>query len=217
MARISHSRGYQARGAFTLVEMLAVMVVVGLLMTLGLGMFRDKARARRVAADTVAGMVDQARNTAIRTRREVFLAIAGPGEIPQSGEGSVCRIGLFELSERPDENGAAKGRLLERWRPLPKGIVAAGGPVDGLRNVLDESGLRLSCEIGGEEVEATLKGIVFTPRGGMAWPKGSDPVAVRLVEGSYAGGAAVRTRRDGGEDEIIRVGRVVARPWRTGS
>jgi prepilin-type N-terminal cleavage/methylation domain-containing protein len=205
------------RRAFTLVEMLAVIVVIGLLMTAGLGLFRGKGRARRAAVDAVAGMVDQARNTAIRTRRNVALVIAWPAQVPDLGGEKLCRLGLFELEAPPDANGAVRGRLLERWRPLPKGIVAMGGQADGVRNVLDDGFLMLSYESGGKEVETAVTGLVFTPRGGLGWPKGSDPVAIRLVEGAYIEGKPTRTRQDGGTDEIIRVGRVVARPWRTGS
>jgi prepilin-type N-terminal cleavage/methylation domain-containing protein len=218
MAGHLHSRNSATRGGFSLTEMLVVMVVIGLLMTMGFRIFGSASRARRSAADAVAGMVDQARNTAIRKRHPVLLVVAGPKDVPDPAvQGNRCRLGLFELTAPPNENGEAEGRLLERWRPLPKGIAALGGEADGLRNVLDDGGLLLRYKAGGEEIETMATGIVFTPRGGLAWPKGSDPVVIRLVEGTYLEGVPTRTRHNGGRDEVIRIGRVVARPWRTGS
>lgn len=203
---------------FSLTELLAAMVVIGLLMVAGMAVFGAGGRAHRAASDAVAGMIDRARNTAINLRRDVLLVVAEPDEVP-GGDG-LCRFGLFVLEQSPGTSAVAVGRQLGRWQPLPKGIVPIGGTIEDLRNVLDDGQLELTSQAGSGTTKAQVRGLAFTPRGGLAWPAGSDPVAIRLIEGTYLNGTPTPTRREAATGEVIRVGRVVARPsrpWRAGS
>jgi hypothetical protein len=95
--------------------------------------------------------------------------------------------------------------------------VLLGGEAAGLRNLLDEPSLSLSYKDGRETVE--VHGLGFHERGGLNWPEGSDPLAFKLASGTYVDGEPVVARRGGTEVgvEVVRVGRVVARPWRMGS
>lgn len=191
------------------------MVVVGLLLVGVVGALNAGGRAQRTGRDALMSSVDRARTEAISTQREVLLAVAEPADLPASG--GRLHLGLFELDGEPEDDGSVSGRQLGRWRALPRGLVLMGGEVEGLRNLMDEDELTLTYRDGRETVE--VHGLGFHARGGLAWPAGSDPMALKLTEGTYVDGEPRVTRRGGEEAEmdVVRVGRVVARPWRIGT
>lgn len=191
------------------------MIVVGLLLVTVVGSLNQGGRAQRTGRDALVTTVDRARTEAISTQRKVLLAVARPDQLPDSG--GRLHLGLFEIADVPAGDGSVSGRQLGRWRALPRGLVMVGGDVGGLRNLLDEEELNLSYKDGQESV--MVHGLGFSPRGGLVWPQGSDPVAMKLAEGTYRGGEPRVARRGGSEVGIdaVRVGRVVARAWRTGT
>jgi prepilin-type N-terminal cleavage/methylation domain-containing protein len=198
----------QHRRGFSLIEMLVVMVIVGALTTLGLTIFgKTAASARKTAMDQFTAAVEQARTAAITRRKPVILAIAPPlrGSTDQD-----TRYGLFEVDELPDDPRTIDARQVQRWNLMPSGILFFGGEVDGLRNVLDESPSQIRWRDG--QNQASVHVLAFTPRGGLAWPTGSDPVVVKMGSGTLQDGQPVATR-EGGQSSL-RIGRVVARPWR---
>ncbi len=193
---------------FSLVELLVVMILLGVLVTLGLGVFgKTAASARRTATDQFAATVEQARTAAITRRKPVILAIAAP--VP-GGADSNYRVGLFEVDELPERGAAIAARQLQRWSILPTGVVFFDGAVEGLDNPLDAEDVELSWKDG--ENQARVHLLAFNPRGGLALPAGSEPVAVTLGTGVLRDGRAIPTS-DGGRNSL-RIGRVVARPWR---
>jgi hypothetical protein len=184
------------------------MILLGVLLTLGFGVFgKTAASARRTASDQFAATVEQARTAAITRRMPVLLAIAPP--VP-GGADDNFRIGLFEVDALPDRAGEVAGRQLQRWNILPTGVVFFGGEVEGFRNPLDEELVQLTWKDG--ENQARVHLLAFNPRGGLAWPAGSDPVAVTIGSGTLRDGQTIPTS-DGGRASL-RIGRVVARPWR---
>lgn len=189
-------------------EMLVVMVIIGTLTTIGMAISgKSAATARRTAMDQFTAAVEQARTAAITRRKPVILAVAPPlrGDTDQS-----TRYGLFEVDELPDNPRVIEARQVQRWNLMPDGVIFFGGEIDGLRNLLDEDQAQLKWKNG--ENQAFVHVLAFTPRGGLAWPKGSNPVAVKLGSGTYQNGQPVPTR-DGGHSSL-RIGRVIARPWR---
>lgn len=192
---------------FTLVELIAVIAIVVILLAVGLSLLGpSRGEALRTGTEQFATLVEQARTSAITRRRPVVLAIAEPG-VGDFGD-ERCRVGLFELEEwRPD--GTNEGRLIQRWQPLPAGIALFGGEVDSLANVKDGAGISLTWKAGKES--ASMPGLVFGPRGGLLAPSGSESVVVTFASGIYRDGGAVRTGKESGK--VVRIGRVVARPW----
>jgi prepilin-type N-terminal cleavage/methylation domain-containing protein len=193
---------------FSLVELLVVMILVGALLTLGLGVFgKTAASARRTAYDQFTATVEQARTAAITRRKPVILAIAPP--VP-GGADNNYRVGLFEVDELPERGTAIAARQLQRWNILPTGVVFFGGKVENFDNPVDEETIDLSWKDG--ENQARVHILVFNPRGGLALPAGSEPVAINLGSGTIRDGQPFPTS-DGGRN-ALRIGRVVARPWR---
>ena len=186
---------------------MAVIGIIVLLVGISLTVIGNTgAAALRTAGESLTAAVEQGRTSAITRRREVALVVLEPG---QGGfDDGVCRIGLFELDGEAD-SGPLKGELLQKWLKLPGGIAFFGGEVDSLDNLMDESPLRIEWKNGSASIEA--RALVFSPRGGLAMPQGSESIVVRIGRGTYRGGSAVEI--ENGASRTIRIGRVVARPW----
>lgn len=184
-----------------------VLILMGALTTIGLTtMTKTAASARRTATDQFSAAIEQARTAAITHRKNVILAVAQPrlGDSDQN-----CRFGLFTVDELPEGGGQLEAEQLQRWTVLPDGVVFFEGKVNESRNLLDENGVVLSWKEG--QNQATVHAFAFNPRGGLSWPTGSDPVAVKLGTGTYKDGKAIAAA--GGGHSSLRIGRVVARSW----
>jgi prepilin-type N-terminal cleavage/methylation domain-containing protein len=193
---------------FSLVELMVAMILIGALLAIGLGVFgKTAASARRTASDQFTATIEQARTAAITRRKPVILAIAAP--VP-GGADNNYRIGLFEVDELPERGAAIAARQLQRWNILPTGVVFFSGAVEGFDNPLDEDEVELSWKDG--ENQARVRILAFNPRGGLSLPPGSEPVAVTLGSGVLRDGQTIPTS-DGGRNSL-RIGRVIARPWR---
>lgn len=213
------SVAFRGKNAFSLVEMAAVTAILATLMTAGIGLFNGTgARSCEAGTDLLAGLIEQARTTAITSRTHVVLAIAEPGDLP--ADDGRCRIGLFKMEEWPEPAAVPlvlKGVLLNRWQTLDTGVALIGGDVDGVANPLDQPQVTITYG-GTRNLGVQVHAIAFNSRGGLHYPPGSNPVAIRLAEGGYRGGKAAANRR--GEQKTItgnrlKIGRVTARPYRT--
>ncbi|WP_338684782.1 pilus assembly FimT family protein [Haloferula helveola] len=186
---------------------MAVIAIVIVLLTIAVSLLGNtRGEALRSGSEQFSSLVEQARTSAITRRRPVAMAIAEPGTA--GFDDDQCRIGLFELDEWK-EGEAVSGRLIQRWHSLPDGIVFFGGEVDSLANVKDAASVNLTWKNGSESAE--FPALVFSARGGLLAPPGSESVVVALGNGTYRNGEAVRTGSSG--DRTIRIGRVVARAW----
>ncbi len=215
----SSASRFQEKSAFTLIELIVVIAVMSVLLVSGVSLLGGTGpQSRRAAADLLSGLIEQGRTTAITSRSHVLLAIAEPGDLPAEDE--RFRAALFEVSEWPTGSGPPArldATLLNRWQTINSGVVLIGGTVDGVENPLDGSKIGIRYGAQNRETEIRVHAIAFTPRGGLKLPAGSQPVAFRVAEGGFRGGKAVPNRR--GDDGTItetrlRVGRVIARPYR---
>ncbi len=197
--------------------MLTVITVLVILMVAGVGLLNGTgSQSRKAGTDMLTGMIEQARTTAITSRSYVILAIAEPGDLPAGDE--RCRLGLFKVESWPDTGttGTITGVLMSRWRTLETGIALIGGEVDGIENPLDANELTITYGVG-KPLNVTVHAIAFNPRGGLHYPAGSNPVALRIAEGSYRTGNATPNRRGSSgiiTENLLKIGRVTARPYR---
>jgi hypothetical protein len=147
------------------------------------------------------------------------LAIAEPGDLPANDE--RCRIGLFKVDvEWPDASATPSPlncTLLSRWQTLNTGIVLIPGDVDKLPNPLDDKSELTITYGGAKHLSVKVHVIAFSSRGGLHYPAGSTPIALRIAEGGYRGGTATPNKR-GPQKSItenrLKIGRVTARPYR---
>jgi len=207
----------RGRRAFTLVEIVVVIAVIVILLVAGVGLLGGTgAQARRAGADMLSGMIEQARTSAITTRSYVVLAVAEPGDLPTGDD--RCRIGLFKVEAWPDnDTDPLPAVLMSRWKMFENGVVLIGGDVEGIENPLDQPELKISYGSGSKARTIEVHGIAFNPRGGLHFPRGSTPVAMRIAEGGYRNGQATPNRRGDSQtisENRLKIGRVTARPFR---
>jgi prepilin-type N-terminal cleavage/methylation domain-containing protein len=207
------------KSAFSLIEMVAVIAVIVILMTAGISLLSGTgAQSRKAGTDMLTGMIEQARTAAISSRTIVVLAVAEPGDLPIRDE--KCRVGLFKLPEGwPDDFGGSldKAVLLSRWKNLETGIALIGGQVDGVDNPLDGQEITINYGTSAKPLSVKVHALAFNSRGGLLYPLGSTPVAMRVAEGNYRNGKATPYQRgeNGGITESrLKIGRVTARPYR---
>jgi len=201
--------------AFTLVEMVIVMSVMALLLSVGIHALGDaRGQARQAATDSITGMLEQARATAITSRCVVALALAGPDELP-SGD-ARCRLGLFKIHDWPAAPTALDGTLVGRWQALPDGVVMLPGSVNGLHNPCDEPPVTIRYLAATRPVAGSFRLLAFSPRGTLLWPPGAEPLALRIAEGSYRNGEAtanISNRSHAVAENLLQIGRLTARPY----
>lgn len=199
-----------------MIELLAVIAVITILLAAGIKILGGtSAQARKTGTDALIATIEQGRSSAITTRSIVLMAIAEPGDLPSGDE--RARLGLFKINEWPDSATTVNGTLLRRWQPIPMGAIPCADDFNGIRNPMNLPEITVRYQSAGKEVEVQVHAIAFTPRGGLHWPSGSDPVVLRLAEGGYRGGKPVPDRRGDSRtlaEDRLRIGRVVARPWR---
>lgn len=198
-----------------MIEVVVVIAIIVILMVAGVQVLGgNDGPSRRTAADSITGLIEQARTTAITSRSAVALAIAEPGDLPITD--GRCRVGLFRIGGLSDD-GTADAVLIRRWQTLPTGVVLLGGEVNGVRNPLDEPQTTLRYRSGNKTLEVPVHLMVFGPRGGLLLPQGSDPIALRIAAGTYRDGRPLSTSRATDRtaaETHLRIGRVVARPYR---
>lgn len=199
--------------AFTLIEMMVVMAIVGILVTASISLLSGNGtQARRAATNTLVGLIEQARTRAVTGRYHVVLAIIAPTDLPNGDD--RCRVGIFQVKKWTGDT-ALEGELFSRWLSLSRSIVLIPGEVNGIENPLDQP--KITIHYGGLKnltVKAHLIG--FNPCGGLHYPLGSAPIIVRLAEGGYRNGAATPNRRGPNNaisENLLKIGRVTARPY----
>jgi hypothetical protein len=202
--------------------MVAVIAILVTLMTAGVGLLNGNgAQSRKAGTDLLIGLIEQARTKAITSRSNVLLVVAEPGSLPSQDE--RCRIGMFKVADNwlDDPATVTNAELLSRWQTLNTGVVLLPDDVkdnkDTVPNPLDQK--KISITYGGtKKLKVNVYAIAFHSRGGLAYPVGSTPVALRIAEGGYRGTPAKPTANKRGPDKIIsenrlKIGRVTGRPY----
>lgn len=196
-------------------------VVIAILLTLATAgaqlLGHTEIQTRKAGTELVTSLIEQARNTAITSRRYVVLAIAEPGDIADTDE--RCRLGIFKVDAWPEslDEKMIKADQKGRWRALEQGLTISGGKIDGLDNPRDAAELALEYGNASKPRTAQVHAIAFNPRGGVIFPVSSNPIVLRVAAGTYRDGKAI-PRPNGKNGEIteqkIKVGRINARPYR---
>lgn len=208
--------------------MVAVIAILVVLMTAGVSLLNGTgAQSRRAGTDMLSGLIEQARTKAITSRTNVVLAIAEPGDLPSDDE--RCRVGIFTVENwpaTPTSPLALEGVLTSRWQTLNTGIALIAGnvngvdkDVNGVDNPLDQP--QVTITYGGvKNLSVKVHVIAFNSRGGLSYPNGSAPIAIRIAEGGYRGTPKKATPNLQGSDKVaaenrLKIGRVTARPYQT--
>lgn len=198
---------------FSLFELLVVLAIVALLAAAGIHLISStRAQARRTATDHFLAMAEQARTTAVAKRTSVLLALVEP-----SDQTEKCRIGLLQIrgdwpASSPIPSPLAC-TLLGPWKSFESGIVFLPGAVDGIENPLDCEEISVSFP---GKTPLRVHGLIFRSQGGLQFPAGSGPIAIRIAEGSYRAGKPTPDLRAGQStvaENRIKIGRVTGRAY----
>jgi len=200
---------------FSLIEMVAVIAILVTLMTAGITLLSGTgAQSRKAGTDLISGLIEQARTRAITSRSKILLAIAEPGDLPGGDE--RCRIGMFRIDESTASPPVTTYVLLNRWQTLNTGIVLLPDP-NSPTNAMNSPQIPVTYRAGNRDLTINVHAIVFTSRGGLAYPEGSTPIELRIAEGGYRGGEP-KPNRPADQTKIpenrLKIGRVTARPYR---
>ena len=197
--------------------MVVVLAIITALMTAGISLLSGTgAHSRRAATDTLIGLIEQARTTAINSRTHVVLAIAEPGDLPTGDE--RCRVGLFKVAwphPTPSSVIINEAVLLTRWQTLNTGIALV--PSTSTTSPPNPINLpQITINYGGTKT-VVVHALTFNPRGGLHFPSGATPVVLQISEGAYRNGVATPNRRGANQtvsENVLKIGRSTARPYR---
>ena len=201
--------------AFSLIEMMAVIAILVILMTAGINLISGTGfQTRKVAAETLIALVEQARTRAITSKSYTLLAIIEPADLPNSED--RCRVGIFQIKEWPPAPAVLEGELPNHWLALNRGVILISGEVSGMTNPMDLP--KIAIHYGGEKNLTVMAHVIgFNSRGGLHYPLGSASIIVRLAEGGYHLGIATPHRQGQAKvisENLLKIGRVAARPYR---
>ena len=198
------------RGAFTLIELLAVLGVMVILFSLTAGLFlrMNAGSSMRSAASSMQTALALARQHAISEGQATYV-VALPRDLDFGGIESLrpyAANGYAVYAVTNAAPGSMEGRWLTGWRRLPPRAVLdddPGRPDSWFQPAARVDGFPLAGDGGGTEVRS-LPACGFLPEGRPPLPGG---YRVYLVEGTHRvdGGEITITRQVGGLEATLRV------------
>ncbi|MFT4176887.1 MAG: hypothetical protein QM627_09545 [Luteolibacter sp.] len=167
----------------------------------------SSAQERKTVTDEAIRLVEQARASALASRKPVVMAIESPGDF---SDVSCYRLGIFSVEDRSDAgDDVLRVKQIRRWLEVPERIVIAAGASDDLPNVMDAP--KRIIRYGSEHAprETVVRLLEFSEEGGLKSPPGEGPVILRIAERKGGTGSAASER-----EERLKIGRVNARAYR---
>jgi hypothetical protein len=196
-------------------------VAIAILLTLATAgaqlLGNTEMQTQKSGTELLTSLIEDARNTALTSRRHVILAIAEPGDLVNND--GRCRLGIFKVDSWPESIDEPIFQAIQkgRWRALEQGLTISGGNLDGHDNPLEAPELALEFGTKSKPLSAKFHAIAFNPHGSIIHPASTNPIVVRIAAGNYQNGKAIPRRRDNNGTLVenkIKVGRVSARPYR---
>jgi len=180
--------------AFSLIEILVVMSIVGVLLALAAPGFVSLGPNRKMAIHEVSGFLENARARSVAAGTEMIVAFAD--ESFPDEDGAYRSYALFTLEGSAAGVGGTRPlRQLSPWRTLPEGLVFARSEhfdVEAgiaFRTILDAPVRQHFPAPGaaGTSAAMILPYLLFGPEGGVLVPPFSDADAlhVGIAEGYY--------------------------------
>ncbi len=206
--------GSPGLAAFTLVEMLVVITIIGILLAVGMPMLTDPTNsARRAAGDVLRAHLQEARAHAIATGTTTSLLFPEYGASDKLG-GAL--MGIAEVEAQANTSSPYKvTKLLQRWTPLPETIFFLDkNTCKSKRNTIMDTSEMIEAEYQKKKVNCHY--VVFSPNGQIISPQ-SDPgksaLAIALGKGVLKSGSVRPTQNNqsGPVFDFLQINRLSAR------
>jgi len=199
--------------AFTLLELLVVVVIMCVMMSLlapAVGSMTSTG-GRKGAVTIVMNTLEQARMAAIEKSRDVVVVFwKKNGTTPAADEQDAILV-----LRRDDSNN---WEPISRWVKLPKGVLFHGE--DAQSEILKQNSSALAevpdvaiSALPGNPIKVNLGAVQFSSSGAVQLPSTSIGLRIALTEGQRdsSGTLAVKKQKSGGY-EVISVARYTGRP-----
>ncbi len=173
----------RSRAAFTLVELLAVIGIMGLLAAVGVPALKGLTGSggRKQALSQVMGALEIARNTAISTGTNA--AVIFPDSTFASGEAYKYRS--MAVVAWNATNSATAATMVGSWIVLPQGVAFFP---NSLNSANLPTATNISVRILTTSTTASFPGVVFQPDGGLSEDFSTKPTnGIAFFEGTVSG------------------------------
>jgi prepilin-type N-terminal cleavage/methylation domain-containing protein len=199
--------------AFSLVELLAVIAIIGLLLAVAVPIFSDPGNnAHQASREIVKAHIQQARAHAIASGNATAVAIP---VLSTGGELGGRAISLFEVVKtgagyEPAKDGGGGERLLQRWETLPGSFhFMPACLISATKPTIVDAAATLQTNHKGKPVTCHL--IVFAPNGQIVLPASETNIAIaRAVS---RGNSLTLTQKSNGSPvfDLLQVDRLTGR------
>jgi prepilin-type N-terminal cleavage/methylation domain-containing protein len=207
VTRAYHS---DSRG-FTLVEMLAVIAIIGLLMVAGVAVLSDPSNnARQVSREILRAHLQQARGHAIASGRATSVIIA------ENDGANIRNGGLITIAEL--EPQSAEGRpfkvtqLIQRWTSLPESMFFLNqASVRSKSPTLMDTAPTVDAEY--QKKPIGCHAVVISPDGRIFHPADDTPLVLAIGKGRQTPSGITPTQKSGDKvvHDLLRINRLNAR------
>lgn len=199
--------------AFSLIELLAVIAILGLLMAAVVPIFSNSSNnARQASREIVKAHLQRARAHAIATGTPTAVAVP----VLASGGGlgaralSLFEVGLDSGSYVPTKDADGNDRLLQSWQTLPGNFhFLAGSQIPSGKQTFIDAADTMPTNYKGQALTCHI--IVFAPTGQIVRPL--TEINIATAQAAARGSALTLTEKTGGEAVIdfLQVNRLTGR------
>lgn len=205
-----HSRG---RHAFSLIELLAVMVIMGILIAVAVPVFSNTSNhARQASREIIRAHLQQARAHAIATGTSTAVAIP---VLASGGDLGARAVSLFEVelagnSYVSSKDSTGNDRLLQRWETLPGNFhFLSSAQASSTKPTIVDSAETMSVNAKGKALTCHI--IVYAPNGQIVRP--DTQINIATAQAVQRENSLTLTQRNDGKpvSDMLQVNRLTGR------
>jgi type II secretory pathway pseudopilin PulG len=212
-ARYKKETACQTLMAFSLVELLAVIVILSILLLVAVPIFTDSFNnARQGSREIVKAQLQRARAHAIATGNATAVTIP---VLSTGGELGGRAISLFEVVKsgtgyEPAKDETGEERLLQRWQVLPGNFYFIPASLISLpKTTVIDAIETLETKHKGKTVTCHI--IVFSPNGQIVLP--ASETNITIARAAMRGSSLVLTQKTNGQAvfDLLQVNRLTGK------
>ncbi|MGE4564468.1 MAG: Tfp pilus assembly protein FimT/FimU [Victivallaceae bacterium] len=178
-----------SRRAFTLVELLVAIGIIGILVAIGIPAFQKLTSGNRLSntASMIRGMSEQAQSMALTHRRYVALLIDDKGQLYGGRDQAVWVCFVKDYNDSTGVAAFEEPIAGVNWRRFPDGVVLAAADTSSSLSPRNSLGTGLANTGTVNYDSKSFDAIIFSPSGNVIRPAGN--YYLLLAEGVLGGSA----------------------------